>query len=158
MLKTLKKTAMAFGAGVAALAAFLPGSAQAWEPTKPVTFIIPAGTGGGADQMARFIRGVIQKHTLLAKPIVVINKGGGAGAEGFIEMKGSARDPHKIIITLSNLFTTPLGTGAPFSWKDMKPVSMLALDQFILWTNAEKNYADAKAYIDAVKAGADRQF
>lgn len=158
MISSMKKTASALCAGVAMLAAFGAGSASAWEPTKAVTFIIPAGTGGGADQMARFIQGVIQKNNLMSKPVVVINKGGGAGAEGFIEMKGSARDPHKIIITLSNLFTTPLGTGAPFSWKDMKPVSMLALDQFILWTNAEKNYADAKAYIDAVKAGEDRQF
>ncbi len=157
--KSLRKTAIALAAGAAMLTAFAPGAARAeWAPTKAVTFIIPAGTGGGADQMARFIQGVIQKNNLLDKPVVVINKGGGAGAEGFIEMKGSAKDPHKIIITLSNLFTTPLGTGAPFSWKDMKPVAMLALDQFILWTNAEKNYADAKAYIDAVKAGTDRQF
>lgn len=158
MLESLRKTTVALAAGVAMLAAFAPGAARAWEPTKAVTFIIPAGTGGGADQMARFIQGVIQKNNLLEKPVIVINKGGGAGAEGFIEMKGSARDPHKIIITLSNLFTTPMGTGAPFSWKDMKPVAMLALDQFILWTNAEKNYADAKAYIDAVKAAPDRQF
>ncbi|MBI4251415.1 MAG: hypothetical protein HY618_03065, partial [Candidatus Tectomicrobia bacterium] len=29
------------------------GAAQAaWQPTKPVEFVIPAGTGGGADLMA----------------------------------------------------------------------------------------------------------
>lgn len=154
---TAKSAALALGASVALGAAVAPAAAE-WVPTKAVTFIIPAGTGGGADQMARFIQGIIQKNNLMDKPVVVLNKGGGAGAEGFIEMKGAARDPHKIIITLSNLFTTPLGTGAPFSWKDMRPVSMLALDQFVLWTNAEKNYADAKTYIDAVKAGTDRQF
>lgn len=152
-----KAAALALGAAVGFGAGVVPAAAD-WQPTKAVTFVIPAGTGGGADQMGRFIQGVIQKHNLMDKPVVVINKGGGAGAEGFLEMKGSARDPHKIIITLSNLFTTPLGTGAPFSWKDMKPVSMLALDQFVLWTNVEKNYANAKAYIDAVKAGTDRQF
>ena len=27
--------------------------AQAWEPSKPIEFVVPAGTGGGADQMAR---------------------------------------------------------------------------------------------------------
>ena len=27
--------------------------AFAWEPSKTVEFIVPAGTGGGADQMAR---------------------------------------------------------------------------------------------------------
>ena len=135
-----------------------PALAQGWEPTKPVTLIIPAGTGGGADQMARFIQGLVQKHNLMKQPLIVINKAGGAGAEGFLEMKSSANDPHKIAITLSNLFTTPLGTGSPFGWKDMKPVAMLALDQFVLWVNTEAPQKTAKDYVDAVKAGADRQF
>ena len=39
--------------------------AAAWEPTKPVEFVVPAGTGGGADQMARFIQGVITKNNLM---------------------------------------------------------------------------------------------
>src|SRR5690606_41487936 len=42
-------------AAAVALGAPMVASA-AWEPTKPVEFIIPAGTGGGADQMARFIQ------------------------------------------------------------------------------------------------------
>jgi tripartite-type tricarboxylate transporter receptor subunit TctC len=130
----------------------------AWEPTKPVTFIIPAGTGGGADQMARFIQGVVTKHNLMKQPLIVINKGGGAGAEGFLDIKKSKGDPHNIIITLSNLFTTPYGTGVPFSWKEMTPVAMLALDQFVLWVNSEAPYKSAKEYIDAVKAGDDKKF
>ena len=123
-----------------------------------MTFIIPAGTGGGADQMARFIQGVVTKHNLMSKPLIVINKAGGAGAEGFLDVKASANDPHKVIITLSNLFTTPLATGVPFNWKDLTPVSMLALDEFILWVNAEAPYKTAKEYLDAVKAGTDGQF
>ena len=126
-------------------------AALAWEPTKTVEFIVPAGTGGGADQMARFIQGVVTKHNLMKQPMVVINKGGGAGAEGFLDIKGSKGDAHKIIITLSNLFTTPLATGVPFNWRDLTPVQMMALDQFILWVNAETPYKTAKDYIDAVK-------
>ncbi len=144
-------------AAAVALAA-VPAAAQGWQPSKPVTFVIPAGTGGGADQMARLIQGVVSKHNLMSQPFIVVNKAGGAGAEGFLDVKGSAGDPHKIIITLSNLFTTPLATGTPFSWKDLTPVAMLALDQFVLWVNAESPYKSAKDYIDAVKAGADRQF
>ena len=41
-------------AAAASLSLAIP--ALAWEPTKPVEFIVPAGTGGGADQMARLIR------------------------------------------------------------------------------------------------------
>ena len=125
--------------------------ALAWEPTKTVEFIVPAGTGGGADQMARLIQGIVAKHGLMKESMVVLNKGGGAGAEGFLDVKGSKGDPHKIIITLSNTFTTPMATGVPFSWKDLTPVSMMALDQFVLWVHAETSYKNAKDYIDAVK-------
>ena len=142
----------------ALIAPATPATAQAWEPTKPVQFIIPAGTGGGADQMARFIQGVVAKNNLMKQPLITLNKGGGAGAEGFLEVKKSAGDPHHIIITLSNLFTTPYATGVPFSWKDMTPVAMLALDQFVLWVPGDATYKVAKDYIDAVKAGDDKTF
>jgi len=133
-------------------------TALAWEPTKSVEFIVPAGTGGGADQMARMIQGIIQKNDLMKQPVVVINKAGGAGAEGFLDVSGANRNPHKIIITLSNLFTTPLATGVPFSWKDMTPVAMLALDNFILWVNAEQPYKTPKDLIEGAKTGGANSF
>jgi putative tricarboxylic transport membrane protein len=124
----------------------------AWEPTKPIEFIVPAGTGGGADQMARLIAGIAEKHKLSPRPLIVVNKSGGAGAEGFLHVKGKRGDPHTIIITLSNIFTTPLHTGIPFSWKDMTPVARMALDEFILWVNADTPYKTAAEYVAAVKA------
>ena len=130
----------------------LSPAAWAWEPSKTVEFVVPAGTGGGADQMARLIQNIIAKNNLMKQSMVVVNKSGGAGAEGFLEVKGAKGDPHKIIITLSNLFTTPLATGVPFSYKDLTPVSMMALDQFVLWVNAEEPYKTAKEYVAAAKA------
>lgn len=127
-------------------------AAAAWEPTKTVEFVVPAGTGGGADQMARIIQGIIAKNKLMDKPMVVINKAGGAGAEGFLDVKESKGDAHKIIITLSNLFTTPLATHTPFNWRDLTPVQMMALDNFVLWVNAETPYKTPKEYLAAVIA------
>ena len=144
--------------GLALGALFAAVPAQAWEPTKPVEFVVPAGTGGGADQMARFIQGVVAKNKLMAQPIIVVNKAGGAGAEGFLDVKADNANPHKIVITLSNLFTTPMATGVPFNWRDMTPVAMLALDQFVLWVNEESPYKTAKAYVDAIKAQPDKTF
>jgi len=127
------------------------GTAGAWEPTRPVEFIVPAGTGGGADVMARFISPLVSKYKLSPTPFIVINKSGGSGGEGFLYVKGKSKDPHTIIITLDNLFTTPLGTGLPFNWRDMTPVARLALDYFVLWVNEESPYKTAKEYLDAVK-------
>lgn len=151
-LSGVKTRLTQLAAACVATAAFAAPAFAAWEPTKPVEFVIPAGTGGGADQMARFIQGVIIKNNLMKEPLIVVNKSGGAGAEGFLGVKDSKGDPHKIIITLSNLFTTPLATGVPFNWKDMTPVAMLALDQFVLWTNAEAPYKTPSEYLAAVKA------
>jgi tripartite-type tricarboxylate transporter receptor subunit TctC len=91
----LRRAGLVIGAlGLAAL----PAAAQAeWKPTRNIEFIVPAGTGGGADQMARMIQGVVEKNNLLEKSIVVINKSGGAGAEGFLDVKGSAGNPHVLV-------------------------------------------------------------
>ena len=118
---TLRTTVAALSAAACAL--FSHAASAAWEPTKPVEFVVPAGTGGGADQMARFLQGIVAKHQLMKQPLIVVNKSGGAGAEGFLDVKGSKGDPHKIVITLSNLFTTPLASGVPFSWQDLTPVT-----------------------------------
>jgi tripartite-type tricarboxylate transporter receptor subunit TctC len=144
------------GAVVAAVTTLVAPLAMAWEPTKPVEFVVPAGTGGGADQMARFIQGVVAKNKLMNQSIVVVNKSGGAGAEGFLDVKSDKGNPHKIIITLSNLFTTPLATGVPFNWRDLTPVQMLALDQFILWVHADSPHKTAAEFLAAMKAAPDR--
>ncbi len=127
------------------------GTAEAWEPTKPIEFVVPAGTGGGADQMARLISGIAAKDKLSPQPLIVVNKSGGAGAEGFLDVKSKKGDEYTIIITLSNLFTTPLATGTPFNWRDLTPIARLALDRFILWVNEETPYKSAKEYLAAVK-------
>jgi tripartite-type tricarboxylate transporter receptor subunit TctC len=152
MTRPFHRLAAAVSAAACLAVAPAAAFAQAWEPAKPIEFVVPAGTGGGADQMARFLQGVIAKHSLSKQPIVVVNKSGGAGAEGFLAMKSANGDPHKIVITLSNLFTTPLATGVPFNWRDLTPVSMLALDQFVLWVNAESPHKDAKSFFDALKS------
>src|SRR4051812_5052753 len=94
--KWFRSALVAFAASAACLAH------AAWEPTKPVEFIVPAGTGGGADQMARLIQGIVVKHSLMKQPMVVVNKSGGAGAEGFMDIKSAKGDPHKLVVTLSN--------------------------------------------------------
>ncbi|HEY8358620.1 MAG TPA: tripartite tricarboxylate transporter substrate-binding protein [Ramlibacter sp.] len=149
---TIRITAAASAVLATAALIAAPSAHAAWEPAKPVEFIVPAGTGGGADQMARLIQGIVIKHNLMKQPLVVVNKSGGAGAEGFLDVKGAKGDPHKIVVTLSNLFTTPLATGVPFNWRDLTPVSMMALDNFVLWVNNENPAKNAKDYLAAVKA------
>jgi putative tricarboxylic transport membrane protein len=129
----------------------LPALAS-WEPTAPVEIVVPAGTGGGADQMARFVQQMVTKHGLMKQPLTVVNKAGNSGAEGLLDVKNARGNPHKLIITLSNLFTTPLATGSDFNWRDITPVQMMALDQFVLWVHADSPHKSAKDVLDALRA------
>lgn len=126
--------------------------AAAWEPTAPVEIVVPAGTGGGADQMARFIQKLVTDNKLMNQPLTVVNKAGDSGVEGLMDMKAARGNPHKLVITLSNLFTSPIAMGTDFSWRDITPVQMLALDQFVLWVNAGSPHKTAKELTDALRA------
>jgi tripartite-type tricarboxylate transporter receptor subunit TctC len=119
-----------------------------------VELVVPAGTGGGADQMARFIQKAVADHQLMRQPLTVVNKPGDSGVEGLLYMKAAAGNPHKLVITLSNLFTAPLATGTDFTWRDLTPVQMLALDEFVLWVNAASPHKTAKDLLEALRSGA----
>jgi putative tricarboxylic transport membrane protein len=123
----------------------LPAAAlAAWEPSAPVDIVVPAGTGGGADQMARLVQTLIAKHGLMKQPVQVLNLSGNSGAEGLLAVKEARGNPHKLLVTLSNLFTTPLATGMAFNWRDITPVAMMALDPFVLWVPADSPIASAQ--------------
>ncbi len=125
------------------------GAAQAaWQPTKPVEFVIMAGPGGGADIYARFISGLVAKEKLAPVSLVPFNRDGGAGAVAMEHTKAKEGDPHTIMITLSSFIMTPLMQRLPFSYKNFTPISLLALDNFWLWVNKEspfKSVADVVA-------------
>lgn len=138
-------------AGLALLGNPGPAAAQGWEPSQPIEIVVPAGTGGGADQMARFVQSMAAKHQLTRQPVQVVNKPGNSGAEGMLDVKQAAGNPHKLLVSLSSLFTTPLSTGINFNWRELTPVSMLALDQFVLWVNAKSPYQSTPELLQAMQ-------
>src|SRR5438046_10213206 len=123
--------------------------AVAWEPTKPVEIVVAAGAGGASDQMARMMQAAIQKNKLMAQPMVVTLKGGASGAEALMYMKSSAGDPNKVLIAYSLIYMLPLSAKIPFNWRELTPVSVIALDQFVMWTNAQLPYKTVKEFADA---------
>ncbi len=139
------------GTAVAAIAlANVP--AMAWEPTKPVEIVVAAGAGGASDQMARMIQAAIQKHNLMKQPMVVSLKGGASGAEALMYMKSSDGDPNKVLIAYSLIYMLPLSAKIPFNWRELTPVSVIAMDQFVLWDNTTLPYKNVKEFVEAAKA------
>ncbi|MEO0388652.1 MAG: tripartite tricarboxylate transporter substrate binding protein, partial [Pseudomonadota bacterium] len=130
-----KRRLFAVLAGVSTLAlASVPSEVAAFEPRKPIDFVIMAGAGGGADQIARFIQSVAEKKDLTTRPLIPNNKGGGSGAEALIALKGASDPDHTILVTLNSFFTTPLRqTNLGIDIQTFTPVAMMGVDPFVLW-------------------------
>ena len=143
----LSSLAVALGIGLAGA----PATA-AWEPTKPIEIVVAAGAGGASDQMARMMQAAIQKNNLMKQPVIVSLKGGASGGEALMYMKGSEGDPNKVLVAYSLIYMLPLSAKIPFNWRDLTPVAVVAMDQFVLWTNAEMPYKTVKEFSEAAKA------
>src|SRR5215831_11504169 len=135
----IKRTYLGGGAALALILAAAP--AAAWEPTKPVEIVVAAGAGGASDQMAR-----------MKQPMVVSLKGGASGAEALIYMKSNEGDPNKVLIAYSLIYMLPLSAKIPFNWRDLTPVSVIALDEFVLWVNTQLPYKTVKEFVAAAKS------
>ncbi len=133
--------------------ALAPMAASAWEPQKPVEFVIMAGKGGGADKMARLMQTVIEKKGWSSMPLTPINKPGGSGAEALVHLN-TARDPnHTIMVTLNSFYTTPLrqpGLGVDIS--TFTPVARMAEDTFLLWVHKDSGITNIDQFVKAAKA------
>ncbi|MDP1901494.1 MAG: tripartite tricarboxylate transporter substrate binding protein [Rubrivivax sp.] len=156
--RLLTRTSLTPVAGALMACAFAAPALAQWQPTKAVEIVVPAGPGGAADQMARMIQGIVIKHHLMNQPILVMNKSGASGAEGIMDVKDSKGDPHKLMAAFSAIYTLPIAVNLPFSWRDLNPVALIALDEFLLWVNAETAYKTPKEFLTAVKAAAPGTF
>ena len=130
----------------------MPAQAQ-WEPQKPVEFIIMAGTGGGADQLARLLAGLIEQKDLSPVPFIPINKPGGSGAEALRYLYDKAGDDHTVLVTLNSFYTTPiLQENLGVDVTEFTPIGRMALDTFVLWVNSDREeITSLEEYIAAVK-------
>jgi putative tricarboxylic transport membrane protein len=143
--------------GMAALTAVgltgMSTSALAWEPRKPIDFVIMAGPGGGADQIARFIQSVAEQKGLTSRPLIPNNKGGGSGAEALIWLNSTNDPDHTILVTLNSFFSTPIRQpGLGIDIQTFTPIAIMGVDPFALWVHKDSGIENIDQWVEAVKA------
>ncbi|MDS9469970.1 tripartite tricarboxylate transporter substrate binding protein [Paracoccus sp. MBLB3053] len=145
-------TKKAIGAGVASLMLLSVPAWADWSPERPLEFVVASGAGGGTDNFARTIQSVITRNDLIDQPIVVLNKGGGSGAEAFLYGKQNKADPNKVIFGTNNVYLLPHVAKLAYSVEDLQPVAALAMDEFLVWVKADAPYKTVTDLIEAAKA------
>lgn len=140
--------------GASAVLSAAPAIAQAWEPQKPVEFVVMAGKGGGADKAVRLLQSIIASENMSSVPFTPVNKPGGSGAEALVHLKGKTGDNHTIMFTLNSFYTTPLRQKAlGIDIATFTPVARMAEDTFLLWVNSDrKDINNVDDFVKAAKA------
>jgi len=137
---------------LALTATFAANVAAAFEPDKPIDFVIMAGKGGGADQMARLMQAIIEKENLSPRPLVPVNKSGGSGAEALVHMKNTGDPDHTIMVTLNTFFTTPLRQpGLAVDSMKFAPIGRMAEDTFLLWVHKDSGIKTFDQFLEEAK-------
>ncbi|EFL87522.1 tripartite tricarboxylate transporter substrate binding protein [Ahrensia sp. R2A130] len=152
-MKITRRVMMGMAGAALAASTIFTTAAHAWEPTKPIDFVIMAGAGGGADQIARFVQSVAEKEKLTVRPLVPNNKGGGSGAEALIALNGASDPDHTILVTLNSFFTTPMRQqNLGIDIQTFTPVAMMGVDPFVLWVHKDSGITTFEAWLEKVKA------
>jgi tripartite-type tricarboxylate transporter receptor subunit TctC len=126
-------------------------AAGAWQPSRPIEFVVMAGKGGGADRIVRSMIEIIDKHKLVAVPITPVNISGGSGADAMVYLKKRAGDDHLLLFTLNSFYTTPIHRPElGLNIANFAPIGRMAEDTFLLWVHADRT--DIKTLDDFVKA------
>ena len=147
LMAAVGATAITLGAS-----ANVQAASHGFEPTRPIDFVIMAGAGGGADQIARFLQSVAEKMDLTSRPLVPNNKGGGSGAEALIALNGTNDPDHTILVTLNSFFATPLRQpGLGIDIQTFTPVTMMGVDPFVLWVHKDSGITTFEQWLDVVK-------
>ena len=135
---------------LAAIPCVVSMAAYAAYPTRPVTFIVPWGAGGGTDGTARYFAVMMEKE--LGQPVNVVNRTGGSGVVGHSAIAQGAPDGYTIgmiTVEITMMHWQGLTELSPTSYT---PLALVNSDPAGFTVRADSPYKSVKEVIDAAKA------
>lgn len=146
---------------VAGAVFFYPVVSHSFYPEKPLTIIVPFGPGGAVDLTARAL--VNASKPCFPQPIMVVNRAGGGGTIGMVEVFQAKPDGYTMLMGTSVLLALQPHLSQELPYKgpeDLKPLMNLvslrlcfAIRADAPWKTMGEVLAYAKANPNEVKVG-----
>ena len=137
-----------FAAGLV-LSGFAPAQAIDY-PAKPITVYVGFAPGGGTDQVARFLCGMIEQK--LGQPVVVSNIPGASGARSIKDTVRARPDGYTVLFMTSNLSTLQATGHSPYTYKDLKQIAGVNFDAPALIVRTDSPWKTLEDFTAAAKA------
>jgi putative tricarboxylic transport membrane protein len=121
----------------------------AWQPSRPVQYIVPWAAGGGSDIIARQVVAIIELEKLSPVPFVVENRVGGNAMVALSHVMGKKGDPHTLMFATWTNLAVPLMEKIPYSLKDVTPIALYLVDEQMIWVPWNSPYKSLKDMVAA---------
>jgi tripartite-type tricarboxylate transporter receptor subunit TctC len=139
-------------AGVIAASAISTAASADQYPSRPITFIVPWGAGGGADQVARLASRLIEPELKVSVPVV--NMAGATGQTGLTKLVTGPADGYTIEVMTGDTFPLFAGARARFKLDQITPIGILIQQPSGFFSNASGPY---QSWDDVQKAAHDKE-
>ena len=133
-------------------APFLAQTAAAQDafPTRGISIIVPFPPGGGTDVLARILAQHFQES--FKQPVVVENRGGGAGRIGMQQLQRGAADGHTLMVTSTGGIMGLAGAHDTFKVEvALTPVTLLAAPAYVVAVHPSLGVKDVAGLIALAK-------
>ena len=115
--------------GLSSAATFLPRTAFASFPDRPIRLIVPFAAGGNADIVGRIVGERIS--SALGQPVVVDNRGGAGGSIGAEAVARSAPDGYTLLVGSNGPLTVNPFVQAKLGYDPLKDFAPVALTSYV---------------------------
>ena len=140
---------MAWAYSAGALCASPPPTA--WQPSKPIEYIVPAGAGAALDTAARVIKQTMESQKIVTQPIVVLNKAGGGGALMNAYLDQRVGDATVLATIAPTLLTSRITGQLKQTYSDFTPLAVLFNDYVAVAVRNDSPIRTAADLIDRLK-------
>lgn len=119
-------------------------------PSKPIQVIVPWAVGGGTDTATRVLVNTVQKF--FPRPLVVVNRPGGAGTVGMTQFCKSKPDGYTICSNAwGPMVTQPFLKKLEYAEKDYIPIMQTYSAPRIFCAHPSRPYNNMKEFMEYVK-------
>lgn len=131
----------------------LSSALAAGYPDKPVTLVVPYGSGGVTDLAGRALASTAQKY--LGEPVLVVNKTGASGATGSAFVGRAKPDGYTLLIARVGSQSVYPAQNLPnklYEWDDFTFLTILDVNPYVFVVHNSSPYTSLKQLADDIKA------
>lgn len=131
-----------------------PAAREEW-PERPIRWIVPFGSGGANDLIARVAAEAVRKG--LGQPIIIENRPGAGAVIGTTAVAKSAGDGYTFLIGASGVVTNSLLLKSiPYADSELVPVGMIAVAPSIIAVHPSIPASNMSEFVAWAKAQGDK--